>query len=311
MSLCGDGAVRERAYSYSAGILLRMTQVVLFNIFNGLIVGAFYALMALGLSLILNLSGVINFAHGGFLAIGGYLAYTLIPYVGFWGALLVAPLLTAFLGVVVERLLIRRLYGRDPLYSLLLTFGLAFIFEDVTRTIWGAQSLPYQVPGWLLSPLSSAYFFLTGYRLFMVLIVAVAVGGLFLILNYTRLGIRIRAGTLDLETVSVLGVNVRMLRSLNFGLGVYLAGLAGVLAVGQLGLQPTIGSSLIMPSFVAIIVGGLGSLPGTLLGGLLIGVASGVTTVYWPPATEAVIYVMMALVLMVRPRGLLGEEGRF
>lgn len=288
-----------------------MTQVVLFNIFNGLIVGAFYALMALGLSLILNLSGVINFAHGGFLAIGGYLAYTLIPYFGFWGALVVAPVLTALLGVVVERLLIRRLYGRDPLYSLLLTFGLAFIFEDGTRTIWGAQSLPYQVPGWLLSPLSSAYFFLTGYRLFMVLIVALAVAGLFLILNYTKLGIRIRAGTLDLETVSVLGVNVRILRSLNFGLGVYLAGLAGVLAVGQLGLQPTIGSSLIMPSFVAIIVGGLGSLPGTLLGGLLIGVASGVTTVYWPAATEAVIYVMMALVLMVRPRGLLGEEGRF
>lgn len=288
-----------------------MTQLVLFNVFNGLIVGAFYALMALGLSLILNLSGVINFAHGGFLAIGGYLAYTLIPYIGFWGALIVAPFLTALLGVVVERLLIRRLYGRDPLYSLLLTFGLAFMFEDGTRFIWGAQSLPYQVPGWLLSPLSNAYFFLTGYRLFMVLIVAVAVMALFLILSRTKLGIRIRAGTLDLETVSVLGVNVRVLRSLNFGLGVYLAGLAGVLAVGQLGLQPTIGASLIMPSFVAIIVGGLGSLPGTLLGGLLIGVASGVTTVFFPSATEAVIYVMMAAVLLVRPRGLLGEEGRF
>jgi branched-chain amino acid transport system permease protein len=287
-----------------------MTQLLLFNVFNGLIVGAFYALMALGLSLILNLSGVINFAHGGFLAIGGYVAYALIPYVGFWGALLLAPFVTAVLGLIVERLLIRRLYGRDPLYSLLLTFGLAFMFEDGTRFIWGAQSLPYQVPGWLLSPLSSAYFFLTGYRLFMVAIVAIAVGGLFLILNYTRLGVRIRAGTLDLETVSVLGVNVRWLRSLNFGLGVYLAGLAGVLAVGQLGLQPTIGSSLIMPSFVAIIVGGLGSLPGTLLGGLLIGVASGVTTVFFPSATEAVMYVMMAAVLLVRPRGLLGEEGR-
>ena len=288
-----------------------MTQVVLFNVFNGLIVGAFYALMALGLSLILNLSGVINFAHGGFLAIGGYLAYTLIPFIGFWGALVLAPFVTAFLGIIVERLLIRRVYGRDPLYSLLLTFGLAFMFEDGTRFIWGAQSLPYQVPGWLLSPLSSAYFFLTGYRLFMVLIVAVAVGGMFLILSYSRLGIRIRAGTLDLETVAVLGVNVRILRSLNFGLGVYLAGLAGVLAVGQLGLEPTIGSSLIMPSFVAIIVGGLGSLPGTLLGGLLIGVASGVTTVFFPSATEAVMYVMMAAVLLVRPRGLLGEEGRF
>ena len=288
-----------------------MTQVVLFNVFNGLIVGAFYALMALGLSLIMNLSGVINFAHGGFLAIGGYLAFALLPYVGFWGALILAPMLTAVLGLFVERVLIRRLYGRDPPYSLLLTFGHAFMFEDGTRFIWGAQGLPFQVPGWLLSPLSTDYFFLTGYRLFMVLIVGIAVAGLFFILNKTRLGIRIRAGTLDLETVSVLGVNVRLLRNMNFGLGIYLAGLAGVLAVGQLGLQPTIGSSLIMPSFVAIIVGGLGSLPGTLLGGLLIGVASGVTTVFFPSATEAVMYVMMAAVLLVRPRGLLGEEGRF
>ena len=288
-----------------------MTQLILFNIFNGLIVGAFYALMALGLSLIMNLSGVINFAHGGFLAVGAYLAYSLIPYIGFWGGLVVAPFLTAFIGLIVERVLIRRLYGRDPLYSLLLTFGLAFMFEDGTRFIWGAQSLPYQVPGWLLSPLSSELFFLTGYRLFMVLIVAIAVIGLFLILGRTRLGIRIRAGTLDLETVSVLGVNGRILRNLNFGLGIYLAGLAGVLAAGMLGLQPTIGSSLIMPSFVAIIVGGLGSLPGTLLGGLLIGVASGITTVFFPSATEAVMYVMMAAVLLVRPHGLLGEEGRF
>jgi branched-chain amino acid transport system permease protein len=288
-----------------------MTQLVLFNIFNGLIIGAFYALMALGLSLILNLSGVINFAHGGFLAIGAYIAYTLIPYVGFWGGLLLAPFLTAAIGIAVERVLIRRLYGRDPLYSLLLTFGLAFIFEDGTRYVWGAQSLPYQIPSWLQTSLSSELFFVTGYRVFMVLLVAVAVGALFVILNYTRLGIRIRAGTLDLETVSVLGVNIRILRNLNFGLGIYLAGLAGVLAAGMLGLQPTIGSSLLMPSFVAIIVGGLGSLPGTLLGGLLIGVASGVTTVFFPSASEAVMYVMMGLVLLIRPRGLLGEEGRF
>jgi branched-chain amino acid transport system permease protein len=287
-----------------------MTQVLLFNVFNGLIVGAFYALMALGLSLILNLSGVINFAHGGFLAIGAYLAYSMMPVLGFWGGLLVAPLLTALLGIIVERLLIRRLYGRDPLYSLLLTFGLAYILEDVARYIWGAQSLPYQIPGWLTKPLSTNFFFLTGYRLFMVVLVAVVVIALFLILGRTRLGMRIRAGTVDLETVSALGVNVGVLRNLNFGLGIYLAGLAGVLAAGMLGLQPTIGTSLIMPSFVAIIVGGLGSLPGTLLGGLLIGVASGVTTVFFPSATEAVMYVMMGLVLLVRPRGLLGEEGR-
>ncbi len=287
-----------------------MTQLILYNVFNGLIIGAFYALMALGLSLILNLSGVINFAHGGFLAIGAYLAFWLIPHIGFWGALLLAPLLTAVIGLLVERFLIRRLYGRDPLYSLLLTFGLAFIFEDGTRYIWGPQTLPFSVPGWLNRPLSSQFFFLTGYRLFMVLLVVAVVVALFLILTRSRLGMRIRAGTSDLETVSVLGVNVRILRNLNFGIGIYLAGLAGVLAAGMLGLQPTIGSSLIMPSFVAIIVGGLGSLPGTLLGGLLIGVASGVVSVYFPSASEAVIYVMMGLVLLVRPRGLLGEEGR-
>jgi branched-chain amino acid transport system permease protein len=288
-----------------------LTQLVLFNLFNGLIIGAFYALMALGLSLILNLSGVINFAHGGFLAIGGYFAYSLAPSLGFWGALVVAPILTALIGLFVERVLIRRLYGRDPLYSLLLTFGLAFIFEDGTRWLWGPATVPFAIPDWLSSPLSSEFFFLTGYRMFMVVLVVVTVLALFLILNRTRLGARIRAGTSDLETVSVLGVNIGVLRNLNFALGVYLAGLAGVLAAGMLGLQPTIGSTLIMPSFVAIIIGGLGSLPGTLLGGLLIGAASGVVTVFFPSASEAVIYIIMGLVLLVRPRGLLGEEGRF
>jgi branched-chain amino acid transport system permease protein len=142
-------------------------------------------------------------------------------------------------------------------------------------------------------------------------VVALAIAALFVVLRYTRLGLRVRAGTLDLETVSALGVNVRALRTLNFGFGIYLAGLAGVLAGGQLGLEPTMGGSVIMPSFVAIIVGGVGSLAGTLLGGLLIGVAAGVTAVYFPSASEAVIYVIMALVLLLRPRGLLGEEGRF
>jgi branched-chain amino acid transport system permease protein len=286
-----------------------MTQLILFNITNGLIIGAFYVLMALGLSLILNLSGVINFAHGGFLALGGYFAYTLTPYVGFWGALLLSPLLTAAIGVLIERVLIRRLYGRDPLYSLLLTFGLAFIFEDGARFIWGAQGLPVTIPAFLAQPLSASLFFVTGYRLFMVGMVTVAVGLLFVLLRYTRVGVRIRAGTLDLETVASLGVNVGALRTLNFALGIFLAGLSGVLAGGQLGLEPTMGAGLLMPSFIAIIVGGVGSLPGTLLGGLLIGLASGLTAVFFPSASEAVIYLLMAVVLLVRPRGLLGEEG--
>jgi branched-chain amino acid transport system permease protein len=286
-----------------------MTQLLIFNVTNGLIIGAFYVLMALGLSLILNLSNVINFAHGGFLALGGYIAWSLTPYVGFWGALVISPFATALLGLIIERTLIRHLYRRDPLYSLLLTFGLAFIFEDGSRFIWGAQGLPVSIPDILNQPLSDEFFFITGYRVFMVAIVIVVVALLFLLLRYTRVGIRIRAGTLDLETVSSLGVNVRALRSLNFAVGVFLAGLSGVLASGQLGLEPTMGTDLLMPSFIAIIVGGVGSLTGTLIGGLLIGVASGITTLFLPQASQAVMYVIMALVLLVRPRGLLGEEG--
>jgi branched-chain amino acid transport system permease protein len=286
-----------------------MSTLLLFNVTNGLIIGAFYVLMALGLSLILNLSGVINFAHGGFLTLGGYVAFTLSSHIGFWGALVVAPFIVAILGVVIEQTMIRRLYGRDPLYGLLLTFGLAFIFEDGSRWYWGPQGLPVTIPPFLAQPLSSSLFFITGYRLFMVAVAAGVILGLFCFLRYTRLGLRIRAGTLDLDTVSSLGVNVRLLRSFNFGLGIFLAGLSGVLAGGQLGLIPTMGSTLLMPSFIAIIVGGVGSLPGTLVGGLLIGVAAGVTTVFWPSASEAVMYVLMAVVLLVRPRGLFGEEG--
>lgn len=286
-----------------------MTQLVLFNIFNGLVIGAFYALMALGLSLIINLTNVINFAHGGFLALGAYFAFTLEPYLGFWGALVVAPFLTAVVGLFVERILIRPLYSRDPLYSLLLTFGLAYVLQDSVRFIWGAQGLPLKVPSALNSSISPTLFFLTGYRVFMVALVAIAVAVLFLVLKKTRLGMRIRAGTLDLEMVSALGVDVRFLRNLNFGLGIFFAGLAGVLAAGMLGLTPSMGEALIMPSFVAIIVGGVGSLTGTLLGGLLIGVAAGIVTVFFPAASEATIYVIMAAVLLIRPYGLLGEEG--
>ena len=286
-----------------------MLQVILYNVTNGLIIGAFYVLMALGLSLILNLSNVINFAHGNFLALGGYFAFVLTPFVGFWGALLISPLLAGLLGFVVERLLIRRVYRRDPVYSLLLTFGLAFIIQDACRYIWGPNGLPLGIPDALSRPLSPALFFITWYRVFMVAIVVVAVAGLFAFLRHTRVGLRIRAGTLDLETVSTLGVNVRLLRSINFGVGSLLAGLSGVLAAGQIGLNPNMGDDLLMPSFIAIIVGGVGSLTGTLLGGLLIGLAGALTTVVYPAASEAVIYVIMAVVLLIRPRGLLGEEG--
>ena len=286
-----------------------MIQVILYNVTNGLIIGAFYVLMALGLSLILNLSNVINFAHGNFLALGGYLAFTLQPTIGYWGALIVSPLLTALIGVIVEQLMIHRLYNRDPVYSLLLTFGLAFVLQDSARYIWGPNPVPMSFPDLLAQPISAELFFITWYRVFMVSIAILSIIGLFAFLRYTRVGLRIRAGTLDLETVSSLGVNIHMLRTFNFAVGCLLAGLSGVLAAGQLGLNPNMGDELLLPSFIAIIVGGIGSLPGTLAGGLLIGVASGLTAVFFPAASEAVIYVMMAVVLLARPRGLFGEEG--
>jgi branched-chain amino acid transport system permease protein len=288
-----------------------MLQLVLFNVTNGLIIGSFYVLMALGVAMILNLSNVINFAHGNFLALGGYFAFIMIPYTGFWIALIVAPLLVAALGYIIEQLMVRRVYSRDPVYSLLLTFGLSFIIQDLCRYFWGPNGLPLTVPDSLSQSLSSDLFFLTGYRVFMMVIVIVSVVGLFAFLRYTRLGVRIRAGTLDLDTVSALGINVRLLRSFNFAVGIYLAGLAGVLAGGQIGLNPNMGDDLLLPAFIAIIVGGVGSLTGTLLGGLLIGVASALTTVVYPSAQDVVIYVIMALVLLVRPRGLMGEEGMF
>jgi len=286
-----------------------MLQLVLFNVTNGLIIGSFYVLMALGVAMILNLSNVINFAHGNFLALGGYFAFIMIPYTGFWIALIVAPLLVALLGYIIEQLMVRRVYSRDPVYSLLLTFGLSFIIQDLCRYFWGPNGLPLTVPDSLSQAISSDLFFITGYRVFMMTIVIVSVVGLFAFLRYTRVGIRIRAGTLDLDTVAALGVNVGMLRSFNFAVGSLLAGLAGVLAAGQIGLNPNMGDDLLMPSFIAIIVGGVGSLTGTLLGGLLIGVAGALTTIVWPSASEAVIYVLMLVVLIVRPRGLMGEEG--
>jgi branched-chain amino acid transport system permease protein len=287
-------------------------QLLLFDGFNGLIQGAFYALLALGLSLIISLNSVINFAHGGFMVIGAYLAFALVPYIGFWGALVVGPLLTGALGILVERFLVRYMYGRsDPVYSLLLTFGLALIIENALRSIWGAQGLPSAIPSWLGSPVSNTYFFITGYRLFVMAAIALVTAALFLFLRFSNFGVRIRAGILDLETVSTLGVNVYMLRAVNFAIGILLAGFAGVLASGILELSPTMGNDVIMTTFVAIVVGGIGSLLGSVLGALLIGIAAGLTSAYFPVASDVVIYVIMAVVLIVRPRGLLGQVGLF
>jgi len=285
-----------------------MLTLILYNVTNGLMLGAFYVLMALDLSLILNLSNVINFAHGNFLALGAYMALELTKVVGFWGAFLIAPLLTALVGVAVE-LLMRFVYRRDPVYSLLLTFGLAFVMQGLMLWWWGpAPQEMHMVPA-LEAPVSADLFFITWYRVFMVAIVIVTVIAVFAFLRYTRVGLRIRAGTLDLDTVAALGVNVKLLRTFNFTMGCLLAGLSGVLATGAIGINPNMGDDLLMPSFIAIIIGGVGSLTGTLFGGLLIGVTAALTAAVYPAASEVVIFVMLVLVLLIRPRGLMGEEG--
>lgn len=288
-------------------------ELLLFQLMNGAVVGVFYGLMALGLALILSLTRVINLAHGGFLVLGAYLAYTLLPHLGFWGSLILSAALLALLAAGLERLVIRPLYRRDPLESLLLTFGLALVLEEAVRMIWGPVGVPFPIPQALGSPLfpGTPLFFLSKYRVFIILVGLVLVLLLFLFLSRTRLGLYIRAAAQDNETLSALGTNVWRLYTLSFALGVFLAGLAGVLAAGQLGLSPTMGNSLLMPSFVALIVGGVGSLGGAFVGGILVGMVSGLAGQFAAAASEFSVYLLLALVLLLRPRGLFGQEGFF
>jgi branched-chain amino acid transport system permease protein len=210
---------------------------------------------------------------------------------------------------VAVELLMRFVYRRDPVYSLLLTFGLAFVMQGLMLWWWGPNPQEMHMVAALAAPVSADLFFITWYRVFMVGVVVATVIGVFAFLRYTRVGLRIRAGTLDLDTVAALGVNVKLLRTFNFTMGCLLAGLSGVLATGALGINPNMGDDLLMPSFIAIIIGGVGSLTGTLFGGLLIGVTAALTAAVYPAASEVVIFVMLVLVLLIRPRGLMGEEG--
>lgn len=282
------------------------------QIVNGLMLGAFYASVAIGLSLIMNLTGVINMAHGSFLTLGGYFAFALVA-VGtpFWAALIAAPILTALVGLALERGLMRPLYGRDPLYSLLLTFGLSLIAEEVYRLIWGSNGVPLSAPASLQGGISFGAFQVPTIQLFTAAILVVAMSALWLFLNRTRFGLRLRAAVQDTEMIAALGTNTQVLYMVNFCLGVLLAGLAGVLAASQLGLNPTSGNALLMPAFVTVIVGGMGSLLGAIAGGLLIGMTISMMTLFFPAASDVSMYVIMAVILLIRPRGLFGEEGLF
>lgn len=282
------------------------------EIFNGLVLGAFFAVVAIGLSLIMNLTGTINLAHGSFMTLAGYLAYAMVSAgTNWWFALAVAPLLTVIVGIAVERTLIRPLYRRDPVYSLLLTFGLSLIAEEAYRLIWGTNGVPFSPPPSMQGSVSLGFTDFPAFRLFIAGALLVIIVALVIFLQRTRLGLRLRAAVQDNEMIAALGTNTQLLYMLNFGLGILIAGIAGVLAAGLLGLNPQSGNALLMPAFVTVIVGGMGSLVGAVVGGLLIGVAISVTTLYLPAFSEIVMYVLMAVILLIRPRGLFGEEGIF
>jgi branched-chain amino acid transport system permease protein len=275
---------------------------------NGLLVGSFYIVLALGLSLIFGLGGVVNLAHGAFYALGAYLAVEVQPWLGFPGAVLIAPMGVALLGILIETLFLRRLYQGDPVLGLLFTLGLAMMAEQSLRLVWGSTGRPFYIPSMLKGQLIVGDFIYSYYRLAVLSICTVAVAGTWLLLNKTSFGLIVRAGTRDPEMVRALGIRLRPVLTAIFALGVGLAGLAGVVSAPLAGVQPAMGTEILTSAFVIVVIGGLGSFWGVVYAGLLVGVVRGLTVLFYPPAAEASMYALMVLVLLVRPRGLMGEK---
>lgn len=275
---------------------------------NGLLVGGYYLLLALGLSLIFSLGGVVNLAHGAFYALGAYLAVSLTPHLGFAGALLAAPALVGILGVFFERLLLRRFYSADPILGLLLTFGLAMVAEQLIRILWGAAPIPMAIPRALRGQWTLGDFLYSRYRVLMLGMVALALLSVWLLLNKTAFGRVVRAGVQKPDMLAVLGIRLQPYMTAIVVLGVGLAALAGVLLAPISGVHPAMGAEIMTAAFVVVVIGGLGSFWGVVLAAALVGVVRGITIHFYPAAGEASMYLLMALVLIVRPRGLLGER---
>jgi branched-chain amino acid transport system permease protein len=275
---------------------------------NGLLVGSYYIILALGLSLIFSLGGVVNLAHGAFYALGAYFAYEINRRFGFFGALALSPIAIGLIGMAIETLFIRRLYREDPALTLLFTFGLALATEQSLRLIWGATGLPFPLPDAFRGVLLLGDFLYPYYRLFVLAVAAVAVVGIWLLLHKTPFGMIVRAGVSDPEMVRALGISLRPVLTAVFGLGIALAGLAGVLSAPLAGIQPAMGTEILTAAFVVVVIGGLGSFWGVVYAGLLVGVVRGLTVFLYPPAAEASMYALMVLVLLLRPRGLMGER---
>jgi len=285
--------------------------LLLSQLFNGINLGLLYVLMATGLTIIMGTMGVVNFSHGILFTFGAYFAYSIAAKFGFWAALLLAPVLVGVIGMVVEIGLVQRVYGKDPLYSLLLTFGLAMSLEEVVRIGWGTTGLPFSPPDFLNSFVDLKIMFYPLYRLAVFGVILLLIAALWFFLERTTMGKIVRAGIQDSVMVGILGVNTKALFTLVFGLGAFLAGLAGVLSAPMSGIMPTMGDNIVMPSFIVIILGGVGSFYGSVVGGLLLGIIVAMCIQFVPAVAELSMYLVMALVLLVRPRGLFGEEGLF
>ena len=285
--------------------------LLLSQLFNGINLGLLYVLMATGLTIIMGTMGVVNFSHGILFAFGAYFAYSIAAKIGFWAALLLAPVLVGVIGMVIEMGLVQRVYGKDPLYSLLLTFGLAMSLEEVVRIVWGTTGLPFSPPDFLNSFVDLKIMFYPLYRLAVFGVILLLIAALWFFLERTTMGKIVRAGIQDSVMVGILGVNTKALFTLVFGLGAFLAGLAGVLSAPMSGIMPTMGDNVVMPSFIVIILGGVGSFYGSVIGGLLLGIIVAMCIQFVPAIAELSMYLVMALVLLVRPRGLFGEEGLF
>jgi branched-chain amino acid transport system permease protein len=284
-----------------------MFAIVIEQILNGLLVGSYYIVLSLGLSLIFSLGGVVNLAHGAFYALGAYFAYETERRLGFAAAMVLSPVGVALVGVAIERLFLSRLYQEDPMLSLLFTFGLAMTAEQSLRLIWGTSGLPFAIPSALKGQLLLGDFIYSYYRLTVLAVAAASIFGCWVLLHRTAFGMIVRAGTRDAEMVRAMGISLGPALTAVFALGVALAGLAGVMSAPLAGIQPAMGTDILIASFVVVVIGGLGSFWGVVYAGLLVGVVRGITVVFYPPAAEASMYVLMVLILLLRPRGLMGE----
>ncbi|MET0446383.1 MAG: branched-chain amino acid ABC transporter permease [Pseudorhodoplanes sp.] len=274
---------------------------------NGLVLGFIYVLIAVGLSITFGLLGVINFAHGAFFALGAYFAWQLFQLFG-WPAVIFAPILVGLVGMLVEVTLIRRLYGKEPLLSLIVTFALALLIEALIRYIWGADGKPFNPPPFTTGIVELGPLLITKYRVAVLGATIATLLGLWAFLAWTPYGRVLRAGSRDPEMVELLGINLPRVLTAVFGLGCALAAIGGVLAAPLWTVSPSMAANAVMPAFVVVAIGGLGSLGGAVVAGLAVGIVTSLTIQFWPEAAAASMYALMFAIMLIRPRGLFGER---